>query len=591
MKVSLFSLVWVACATLLGLFFGFTSLGLTSLTAGTALTVGSLIAGLATFSPRHLPRLSSFSSSPAHICIAIIFLLFAIRAFSRVIFIQDGAVKVLSPNNLGDICLHLTHINYLAHSPRFWPPNPIYAFDQLRYPIGLNLFNAELRLVGVEPKIGIIICALLGSLLALRALFLFNGPFGVAAFLFNGGLAGFALFQSWRLQDYQADLAWKSIPLALFVTQRGLLYAIPAGLLLLVHWRRLLFERSEKSTLPFWAEWLLYTSLPLFHLHTFLFLSLLLLWWFVFGNPNWRGHLLCLVGLSVVPASLLVYFVTGFSKSGAIAWQPGWLKPPDQSAWSFWLINFGLFLPLVVALLVYLCFPARPMDPVSKQNLRLFVVPSVLVFVACAFVRFAPWAWDNTKLLLWAYLVLMFCLWQGFFIRWPWWTRVPVFLLLFFSGAVSLLGGLLPIHTKEGYAIGDAQEWRNVEQAIAGFGPEKVFAVYPTYNHPVLVAGHRVVLGFPGHLWSHGLVYRPYEIQLTRLMRGDPHWPEICRALKVDYIFWGRFEQAHYPVSTRPWEQTCPVIASGSWGQVFDVGSAISRKPMANPERAAETNP
>ena len=99
------------------------------------------------------------------------------------------------PNNLGDICLHLTQINYLASGPHFWPENPIFAFDKLRYPIGLNVFNAELKLVGVEPKLGIILIGLVGSLMTLRALFLFNGSFGVAAFLFNGGLAGFLFFR------------------------------------------------------------------------------------------------------------------------------------------------------------------------------------------------------------------------------------------------------------------------------------------------------------------------------------------------------------------------------------------------------------
>ena len=41
----------------------------------------------------------------------------------------DDEVRVISPNNLGDICLHLAHINYLASGPHFWPENPIFAFD------------------------------------------------------------------------------------------------------------------------------------------------------------------------------------------------------------------------------------------------------------------------------------------------------------------------------------------------------------------------------------------------------------------------------------------------------------------------------
>ena len=257
-----------------------------------------------------------------HLVVAAAFLAFAFRAFSQVIFVRDGEIRVLSPNNLGDICLHLTHINYLASNPRFWPENPIFAFDKLRYPIGLNLFNALLKLVGIEPKLGIIFVAFFCSLLTLRALFLFNGPFGVAAFLFNGGLAGLLFFQGFELKDYQDGVAWKSIPLALFVTQRDLLYAIPVGLALLTHWRRKLFQEWKNPLIPFWAEWLLYATMPLFHLHTFMFLSFLLLWWFLFGDPNWRAHLLRLVALSFAPAMLLTYWVTGFNKAGAVGWKP-----------------------------------------------------------------------------------------------------------------------------------------------------------------------------------------------------------------------------------------------------------------------------
>ncbi|MEI9895605.1 MAG: hypothetical protein WDN28_17370 [Chthoniobacter sp.] len=40
--------------------------------------------------------------------------------------------------------------------------------------------------------------------------------------------------------------------------------------------------------MPFWGELLLYASLPLFHFHTFLFLSALLGVWLVFRAPARR---------------------------------------------------------------------------------------------------------------------------------------------------------------------------------------------------------------------------------------------------------------------------------------------------------------
>src|SRR5215469_7965673 len=570
MNLSIIVLCWIATSTILGILFGYSPLGLTTSTAVVALLLGLLLPGMPALDRL---RKRGLEPMPRHrffaYIVSIVFLAFAAREFSQVIFVTRDQIRVISPNNLGDICLHLTHINYLATNPNFWPQNPIFAFDKLRYPIGLNVFNAELKLIGVEPMLGIILMAFLGSLLTLRALFLFNGSFGVAAFLFNGGLAGFLFFQSFYLKDYQADVAWKSIPLAMFVTQRGLLYAVPAGLYLLRHWRTMLLDRRQEYSLPLWAECLLYGTMPLFHLHTFLFLSFLLLWWFLFGDSNWRGHLLRVVLFSSIPATLCVYAVTGFAKTGAIGWKPDWMAGPQEAPWWFWLQNFGLFLPACIGLLIYLLIPAKPFTRDAKQKLRLLFFPAAVVFAACSVIKFAPWEWDNTKLFFWAYLVMMFCLWEGFIVKWHVILRAPVIFGLFFSGFVSLVGGVCA--NPEGFSIGRESDWNQVGDATRTFPPAAVFATYPTYNHPVLVNGHRVVMGFPGHLWSHGLNYRPYEVPLTQLMLGQEGWREISQTLHADCLFWGRFEQGNYADSRRPWESECNVIAEGPWGRIYDL--------------------
>jgi hypothetical protein len=573
MNLSLAVLCWIAISSILGILFGYSSLELTTSTSEVALSLGLLLAGASLFFQRGQTRFEPPNRRQIiAVAISIFFLVFAVREFSQVIFVVNDDIRVISPNNLGDICLHLAHINYLASAPHFWPQNPIFAFDKLRYPIGLNVFNAELKLIGIEPDIGIKLVGFVGSLITLRALFLFNGSFGVAAFLFNGGLAGFLFFQSYALKDYQAEVAWKSIPLAMFVTQRGLLYAVPAGLLLLHHWKTTLLDRRPEKGIPAWAEWLLYSTMPLFHPHTFLFLSFLLLWWFLFGDPNWRSHLLRLVLLSLVPATICAYLVTGFAKSGAIGLKLNWMAEPNESPWWFWLQNFGLFLPASLALLVYLVLPAKPLARDAKQRIQLLFFPAAAVFLACSVFRFAPWEWDNTKLFFWAYLVIMFCLWEAFIVKWHPLLRAPAIFGLFFSGFISLLGGMCA--NPEGYGIGNANVWQQVGDVTSSFPASKVFATYPTYNHPVLVNGHRVVMGFPGHLWSHGLDYKPVEVKLTALMNSESGWEKTAKELGADYLFWGPFEETNYPDSQKEWEQKCRLVAAGSWGRVFDLHTA-----------------
>ena len=66
-------------------------------------------------------------------------------------------------NNLGDLALHLTYIKYFANGVALWPDNPIYVFSKLRYPAGIDLFNALLLLAHIDLVRGLVWTGLLGS--------------------------------------------------------------------------------------------------------------------------------------------------------------------------------------------------------------------------------------------------------------------------------------------------------------------------------------------------------------------------------------------------------------------------------------------
>src|SRR5437879_11718945 len=99
----------------------------------------------------------------------------------------------------------------------------------------------------------------------------------------------------------------------MFVTQRGLLYALPAGLVLLWHWREKYFrskeDRHRSGKLPFWVELSLYESMPLFHMQTLIALSIVLVCLFVLCVPQIRGHVLTLVLNAFISHKFLVWVV------------------------------------------------------------------------------------------------------------------------------------------------------------------------------------------------------------------------------------------------------------------------------------------
>jgi hypothetical protein len=184
-------------------------------------------------------------------------------------------------------------------------------------------------------------------------------------------------------------------------------------------------------------------------------------------------------------------------------------------------------------------------------------------------VKFAPWAWDNTKLMIWAYLIVLPFLWEHVLVRWRFAARVIAVELLFFSGFIGLLGGLDRKH--EGYEIARLSELDAVAAAVSHIPITETFAAAPTHNHPLLLAGRKMLLGFPGHLGSHGIRYADQENALDSLMSGSLDWRIAAAKHNIRYLYLGPLEKARWPNSTEPWRNAAEVIASGDWGEILDL--------------------
>ena len=626
------------------LLIGMAADGLTHVVAKIAFVLGLLVAGIAfaqTRDPARVPVLAETDDAPVQQpnrygriwlwLLAGCFGFFTFRAFGWVMFLEGNQWKVQSPNNLGDLSLHLAYIKNFALGVPLWPENPIHVDSFMRYPAGSDFFNALLLELNIDLVRGLVWAGVLGSIATFYALYRWGGEFGVAGFLFNGGIAGFQIFETLKLVDYQGgpDIAWKSLPLSMLVTQRGLLYALPAGLLLLCHWRRKYFARRDDAAgkqsteaapalLPFWLELLLYATMPLFHMHTFIALSLIAAFFFVIGDAGTRKRLLTVVGAAVLPATFLVYTITDrFRARSVIEWEPGWVQTKGDFAapfFKFWFLNFGLWLPLAllaVGLLWYRAWrslgdraaadaqpandnPAEAMSAAFRKAssfvalvprmLRTspalaFITPAALLFLFAALVKTAPWEWDNIKIFIWAYLIALPFLWSELIARWPMPVRIGLCIALFGSGFVSLFGGLLA--ERHGFGFADRADLDEVGKAVAKLPAEARFAAFPTYNHLLLLQGRKVVLGYPGHLWTQGFDYAPTQKKLEAVMRGAPDWRQKARELNVQYLFWGKEEKAQYAGSARPWEREARLLASGAWGAIYDI-QATAAAPNPN---------
>jgi hypothetical protein len=545
--------------------------------------------------------------------LAACFAMFAFRSFCWLIYYDGNELKVQSPNNLGDLSLHLTYIRHFASGVPLWPDNPIEPFSKLRYPAGVDLFNALLTCMGIDVIRGLVWVAIIASIVTFYAFYRWAGNFGIAAFLFNGGLVSYPVLATFNFQDYQGagNIAWKSIALSMFVTQRGVLYAFPAALLLLYQWRAryypdylepALLEAPEeerpavapapRGPLPLWVEVSLYATMPLYHAHTFMCLSLVLAFLFVLGDWEARKRMLLVVALAVLPATFCVWITTDYFHAGSfIKWQPGWVQsvPKGDMAMpfiEFWLINFGAWVPLVLffAGVTGLTVWKQARAPDFKISATVaFLIAGIAIFLLGYLVKLAPWEWDNIKVIVWAYFIILPFLWTDLLLRWPGHLRALVYIALFASGFVSLLGGLAA--GKNGFGIVDRGELDGVGAAVKKLPAAARYAGWPTWGHPVLLQGRKMVLGYPGHLWTQGFDFGATNNRLQSMMLGAPNWKELARSLHAQYVFWGREEKNNYAASKRPWEHESALVASGEWGAIYDIEAppnAAGNSPSAS---------
>jgi hypothetical protein len=595
MKLLSAGLTFFNFCTIAGLILGIIAGGLGSAIAGTSLILGivmSILAYFGTIDRRETVEPSSSGNKYGNVWLWLMagcFAVFAFRSFCWLIFTDSDQIKVQSINNLGDLPLHITYLKTFANGVALWPDNPIYVFGKLRYPVGVDLFNALLVLLGIDMTRGLVWTALLASLATFYAFWRWGGVFGIAGFLFNGGIAGFTILETGHWIDYQGDqfVAWKSIPLAMFVTQRGLLYAIPAGLLLLYHWRAKFFaveteSQTRQPPLPFWVEMSLYASMPLYHMHTFLALTIVLGCFFLIGNAQMRKDIAVLLGSAFVPATFFVFLITDrFSAGSMIGLHPGWVQNIGdfkRPFFTFWFFNFGIWGPLVLVLIGFCVWrewnrTEGPLLPLSQSLAFLF--PATVIFILILFIKFAPWEWDNLKVMIWGYFIVLPFLWTELIARAPVPLRIALCIALFGSGFVSLFGGLAT--NREGFGIGSRAEVDGVGAAVQKLPVDARFAAFPTYKHPLLLQGRRLVLGYPGHLWTQGYKYGAIYDELEQLMKGAPNWRQIARSFDARYVFWGREEKTNYPTSTRPWERESAPVASGEWGAIYDLQQPRAR--------------
>ncbi len=298
--------------------------------------------------------------------------------------------------------------------------------------------------------------------------------------------------------------------------------------------------------------------LPLVHAHSFVVLMLMgaclavlfcLRWPWTevdgeaksFFLPRWKEWAAFFAGAMVVavPQMLWATYKSDVQAASFFGWQVGWDRG-TQSIIVFWLKNTGLFIPLLVAAMAW-----RGRAPVVSRRLLLFWIPFALCFIVPNLFRLSPWIWDNIKILFYWWIasaplvaLLLARLWKLGVA-----ARASALALLV---AVTLAGALDVWRVASGAMrqnIFTQDGVRFAELVKRETAPRSLILHAPTYNHPVYLTGRRSLMGYAGHLGSHGLEFAGRERDVVRIYSGGADAEALIGKYGVDYIVVGPLER------------------------------------------------
>jgi hypothetical protein len=253
----------------------------------------------------------------------------------------------------------------------------------------------------------------------------------------------------------------------------------------------------------------------------------------------WRPWVLFAVAASALALPQMLYATreSAVNAGQFFGWEFGWAHGQYNVVW-FWIKNTSVFIPLLVLALAW-----RGAG-VSKR-LLFFYLPFVLCFVVPNVYRLSPWVWDNIKVLLYWWIasaplvaLVLARLWR----RGGAWRAAALALLLMQTAA----GGLDVWRAASG-----AVERREFDAAGIAFAevvrretpPRALILHAPTYNDPVYLTGRRTFLGYPGHVWSHGIDYTQREADLKSIYAGSADAPALSEKAGIDYVVVGPLER------------------------------------------------
>jgi hypothetical protein len=538
-------------------------------------------------------RRAIFSPSKRAVAYAVFYALASIflwSLFDRAMFEESGVIYTGVLNNFGDLPFHVSIITRFVYGGNFPPEDPTFAGAPFTYPFLSDLIAASLMVAGASLSRALFLenfvlaVALVGLLhrLALKLtgdrvaaiitplLVLLSGGLGWVLLLHDARETELGLIPLLRQLPHDYTIIpgtawrWGNALTTLLVPQRGMLLGLPLAVIVITEWWQALSETESEAAARrrMAAAGVVAGLLPLAHAHSFAVvmgagLCLALLF------RRWRAWVIFFT-VAILIALPQIWWVTQNSPVSArtfFGWHFGWDRGGGNFFW-FWFKNTGLLIPLIGAALLW-----RGKKRLVTRRLLLFYLPFALCFALANLVKLAPWVWDNIKVLFYWYVVstpivalLLARLWRGSPPR----RKLAVALI----ASLTLAGGLdvLRVITRASeYVIFDEASTAFASFIMKETAARSLILHAPTYNHPVFLTGRRSLMGYPGHIWTHGIDYAPRQAEIARIYAGEPDAEALMARYGISYAVVGPLERMMMPINDSFFESYTKVGQSGEY--------------------------
>lgn len=541
--------------------------------------------------------------------------------FSRVVSFSDDGMHTAPMNNYGDLPFHFSVITSFAFGENLPPHNPIFNGLPFTYPFLIDFLTAFFKRAGagwplaffienfalalaLVGSIELMTMKLTGSRLAARlapVIFLFNGGFGFIWFLrdLGGSLSDLTGFLTHLPRSYtmnaELHLRWGNVFTTLLIPQRSLLFGLPMAAMIIALWWQAVEERrgdtetqqpgrtetqqvNESSRhrvasprRALLAAGVLTGLMPMAHAHGFFSVMLVSVpVALLFFSWDWL-YFFIPAGVLSLPQALWLRATP--TRSSMFEWHPYWeaydlWMSGQMSPLRFWLLNAGAFLALLAVALL-----ARK---IVTGRVQRFYLPFLLCFILPNLVLLAPWAWDNIKVLLYWYLAsvpLVAAVVAKLFSSKLITARIAAAALLVtltLAGAADVLRALSPVENVVLFGQAELDAAEAIRQQTP---PRALMLNAPIHNSVVALTGRQTLMGYPGHLWTHGIDYKDREGDVLAIYRGGDEAAQLLRRYGVDYVIIGPVELNQFGANESFFKAKYPTVVDVGGYRVYRVRS------------------